>query len=113
MDSLRQDLIYALRRLRSAPGFTLVAVVTLALGIGANGALFSVVNGVLLQPLPYPEPERLVRLAALYEGQRIVLSPANFYDAAATARSFEALAAYDTGGYTLTGHGDPVRLQGA
>jgi predicted permease len=113
MDSLRQDLVYALRRLRSAPGFTLVAVVTLALGIGANGALFSVVNGVLLQPLPYPEPERLVRLAALYEGQRIVLSPANFYDASAAARSFEALAAYDTGGYTLTGHGEPVRLQGA
>jgi predicted permease len=114
VDSIRQDFVYALKRLRSAPGFTLVAVATLALGIGATGALFSVVNGVLLRPLPYPEPEGLVRVAAVYEGRRVaVMSPLNFLDTAAAARSFEHLAAFDQGGYTLTGRGEPVRLDGA
>jgi hypothetical protein len=87
MDTLRQDLAYALRRLRQAPGFTAVAVATLALGIGANGAIFSVVNAVLLRPLPFEEPERLVRLSQTWKGRPSVYSPQNFLDVQAAAES--------------------------
>ena len=113
MDILRQDLAYALRRLRQAPGFTAVAVATLALGIGANGAIFSVVNAVLLRPLPFEEPERLVRVSQTWKGRSTgVYSPQNFLDVEAAARSFESLAAFDSGGVTLTGRGQPSRLEG-
>jgi putative ABC transport system permease protein len=110
MDSFRQDLRYALRRLVKAPGFTIVAVITLALGIGANTAIFSVVNGVLLQPLPYPEPERLVGVYHTTEGHRAVMSGPNFTDVARTARSFENAAAISTGRMILTGEGEPIGL---
>jgi predicted permease len=112
MDTLRQDLAYALRRLRQAPGFTAVAVATLALGIGANGAIFSVVNAVLLRPLPFEEPQRLVRLSQTWKGKPSVYSPQNFLDVQAAAKSFESLAVYDTSGVTLTGRGQPASLTG-
>ncbi len=113
LDSLRQDVSYALRRLRQAPGFTLVAVLTLALGIGATSAIFSIVNAVLLRPLPFPEPERLVEVAQVWKGKPAVYSPQNFLDVEAQAKSFERLAAFDNSGVTLTGNGAATRLEGA
>jgi putative ABC transport system permease protein len=113
MDTLRQDIAYAARRLARAPGFTLVALLTLALGIGANGAIFSVVNAVLLKPLPFAEPDRLVTLSQTWKGTPGPYSPQNFLDVAKSAHSFESLAAFDPGGLTLTGQGTPVRLDGA
>ena len=113
IDAIRQDLSYAVRRLRQAPGFTLVAVATLALGIGATSAIFSVVNAVLLRPLPFPEPDRLVRVAQTWKGRPAVYSPQNFLDVAAQSTSFAVLAAIDTSGVTLTGQGAAARLEGA
>ena len=113
LDSLRQDAAYALRRLRQTPGFTLVAVLTLALGIGATSAIFSIVNAVLLRPLPFPEPERLVEVSQVWKGQPAVYSPQNFLDVEAQAKSFERLAAIDTTGVTLTGNGAAARLEAA
>ncbi len=110
MEHLAQDVFYALRRLVKAPGFTIVAVITLALGIGANTAIFSVVDGVLLQPLPYPESDRLVGVYHTTEGHRAVMSGPNFTDVVHSATSFENAAAISTGRMILTGEGDPIRL---
>ena len=106
----KQDFLYAVRRLVKAPGFTVVAVLTLALGIGANSAIFSVVNGVLLKPLPYPEPDRLVGVYHTTEGHRAVMSGPNFTDVARAATSFESAAAISSGRMILTGEGEPARL---
>jgi len=110
MDHLRQDVLYALRRLIKAPAFSIVAIVTLALGIGANSAIFSVVNGVLLKPLPYPEPDRLVGVYHTTEGRRVVMSGPNFIDVAKSATTFENAAAIATTRTILTGEGEPARL---
>jgi len=110
MDHLRQDVLYALRRLVKAPAFTLVAVATLALGIGANSAIFSVVDGVLLKPLPYPEPDRLVGVYHVADGHRAVMSGPNFTDIAKSATTLEGAAAISTGRAILTGKGEPTRL---
>ena len=110
MDHLKQDIQYAFRRLFKSPGFTLVAVATLALGIGANSAIFSVVNGVLLKPLPYPESDRLVGVYHVTEGQREVMSGPNFIDVTGAAKSLENAAAVNSTDITLTGDGEPVRL---
>jgi putative ABC transport system permease protein len=114
-DSWR-DLRYGARMLLKKPGFTLIAVLTLALGIGANTAIFSVVNAVLLRPLPYAEPERLV---ALWESNtqrpmsRNSISYPNFFDWRAQSQSFERMASYYTIPMDLTGIATPVNLRGA
>ena len=98
IDSLRQDLSYALRSLRKSPGFSTVAILSLALGIGANTTIFTFVNAVLLRPLPYPEPQRLVVLREQPEGslETVNVHPVNFVEWRARARSFEALALVQT-----------------
>jgi putative ABC transport system permease protein len=115
MDSLIQDLRYGLRTLYKSPGFAAVAVVALALGIGASTAIFSVVNAVLLRPLPFPEPERLMLLLSSNPGkgfQRFAVSPADFNDWRAQNHEFEALAAMDGNPYNLTEGTEPERLNG-
>jgi len=113
MNTFLQDLRYGMRMLFKNPGVSAVAIVTLALGIGANAAIFSVVNTVLLRPLPYKDPDRLV---AIWEnvpthGQWRV-SPANFFDWKKQSASFEGMSAYGGSALTLTGVGEPVQLQG-
>jgi putative ABC transport system permease protein len=110
MNQLRQDIHYALRRLFKEPGFTIVAIATLALGIGANSAIFTVVNGVLLKPLPYPESGRLVGVYHMVDGHRAVMSGPNFTDVMKSAGTLENAAAIQTGRAILTGEGEPTRL---
>ncbi|HEV8486185.1 MAG TPA: ABC transporter permease [Blastocatellia bacterium] len=128
MESLWQDLRFGARMLLKKPGFTLIAVVTLALGIGANTAVFSVVNALLVRPLPFREPDRLVWIASsapksagglvAAEGNLsgVTTQVGNFSDWRSMNQSFEDLAAYfaffDYGSYTLTGSGEPERLRG-
>jgi len=110
---LGQDLRYALRTLRGSPGFTAVAILTLGLGIGANTAIFSFVDGVLLKPLPYPEPDRIVRvLEKPPRGERNGISTLNFLDWQKDNAVFEYMAATSGGGATLGGISDPVQLRG-
>jgi putative ABC transport system permease protein len=117
MRTLLQDARYALRTLAKSPGFTLVAVAALALGIGANTAIFSVVKAVLLSPLPYPGPESLVWVREVNPGADILDEPAsapNYNDWRTQARSFEGLAAYADTALTLTGEGvEPERVPAA
>ena len=114
-DDFTQDMRYAMRALRRTPAFTAVAVLTLALGIGANTAIFSVVNGVLLRPLPYREPDRLVRLFTAYRGHgidRYSVSQPEFMDYKSLTQVFENAAAFTGAGLTLTGTGEPERVRG-
>lgn len=108
-----QDLRYALRQLIRSPAFTLVAVVTLALGIGANTAIFSVVNAVLLRPLPYPQSDRLVWLSERGPNfPTMSISYPNFSDWREQQKVFDQIGVYNWGSYNLTGRGQPVRLTG-
>ncbi len=117
MNTLLQDLRYGARMLLKSPGFTVVAVLALALGIGANSAIFSVVNAVLLRPLPFPEPARLVRLGAGSRGEptaRGVFSFPDYKDVQAQAQTLEYVAGYLNSGTVLTGEGEePMRILGA
>jgi len=113
MDALLKDIRYSFRRLLKSPGFTAVVVLTLALGIGANTAIFSVVNAVLLRPLPYREPERLVTLYHFYPSLNALKAPVSttgFRDYRDRTRVFEKVAIESGWGANMTGRGDPERL---
>jgi putative ABC transport system permease protein len=112
VSTLWQDARYAARTLIKNPGFTTVAVLTLGLGIGANAAIFSVVDAVLLQPLPFPEPERLVELSESREGRwrSSSFTHANFWDVRDQNRTLEAVGALRGGSINLTGRDFPERL---
>ena len=112
---LRQDVGYALRMLRRTPGFTAIAVATLALGIGANSAIFSVVHGVLLRSLPFRHAEQLYRVRMLYpDGTAYsALSSPDFMSVREESQVFERLEAYSTATMTLLGAGEPREVRGA
>jgi len=117
LDTLFQDLRFALRMLRKSPGFTAVAVLTLALGIGANASIFSVVYAVLLKALPYPQPDRLVMVyenvnLPSYQNSRNEVTPGNYSDWADQNSVFENMAAYRNRSFNLTGAGEPLRVEG-
>src|SRR6185503_7964756 len=115
MDSIFKDLRFAIRGLVKRPGFTAITLIALALGIGANTAIFSLVNAVVLQPLPFPEPDRLVWVYGNIRnaGNRASVSPADFIDFRNQNKTFEQFAASFTMplALTVTGSGEPERLQ--
>jgi putative ABC transport system permease protein len=113
MGRLAHDLGYGLRQLRKTPVFTAVAVLTLALGIGANTAIFSIVNGVLLQPLPYPRPERIVQVSVTHAGQLEFadFSAREFDFLKRRSESFSFLAAQHSVGFNLTGGAEAIRVR--
>ena len=105
------DMRFGTRQLLKAPGFTIVAVLTLAVGIGATSAIFSVVNGVMLRPLPYPESDRIVRvMEVLPQYGRFAVAPANFLDWRNQNQVFERIATYTTGNDTFIGSEGPERI---
>src|SRR4051794_39002471 len=113
LDDIRRDVTFALRSLRRSPGFTAIAVLCLALGIGANAAIFSVINAVLLRPLPYAEPDRLVRAyetSSSFGGHGSV-SPANFQDWQQQAPDLAHLTAWVAASVSLQGSAQPERIQ--
>jgi len=113
MGGLGQDLHYASRQLRKNPGFAAVAVLTLALAIGANTALFSVVNGVLLNPLPFPQPDQLIALHESkpnFEGGSISYS--NFFDWQKDNHTFASMAIARSNDWSLTGSGEAEQVHG-
>ncbi|HSR49582.1 MAG TPA: ABC transporter permease [Acidobacteriota bacterium] len=113
MSTFWKDLRYGIRVLVKHPGFTLVALLTLAIGIGANSAIFSVVHGVLLKPLPYRQPEQLVQIWSQFPTQdfyQFPISPPEYYDFRERADFLQELGGYANGGVNLTGDGEPLRL---
>jgi putative ABC transport system permease protein len=108
----RHDLVFATRMLRKAPGFTLAAVLATALGIGANTAIFTVVKQVLLQPLPFKDPGRIVSVDEVRGGRGSSISPPNFADWRAQNRTLAALGGYNDNPLTLTAASEAVRLEG-
>jgi predicted permease len=111
IEDAAQDVRYALRQLRSNPGFAMVIGLTLALSIGANSAIFSVIHGVLLKTLPYSEPDRLVRIFLSNSTYpKFPLNPFDFRDFRARNKSFESMAAFTRGDVQLSGSGTPIRV---
>jgi putative ABC transport system permease protein len=114
IETLFRDLRLGARSLRKTPGFTLAAIVILGLGIGVNSAIFTVVNTVVLRPLPFPDADRVMRLwhtpPPMFDSPVFALSPANFVDWQEQSRSFERMAIYRSGRRILTGQGEPAGL---
>src|SRR5215471_1296325 len=103
-----QDLRFALRQMRKNPGFSLVAILTLALAVGANTAIFSAIDALILHPLPYPHPEQIVSLTESLKKFNLIkipVSPAEFHDLRDMSRSFSQVGAVQNGAFTLTGQG--------
>jgi putative ABC transport system permease protein len=116
METFWHDLRYALRMLRKNPGFTAVAVITLALGIGANTAIFSVVNSVLLRPLPFREPNQLVRIYSEFPTMQLKkfwLSPPELLDIQKDSKSWEAIGGWAAGGQNVGTNSEPLRVTSA
>lgn len=115
-DELRQDLRYSVRTLLRSPGYALVTILTLALGIGANTAIFSIVNGVILRPLPYPKPEQLMYLTTQFPSlgfDQFWVSPPEYFEFREINQSFAAVGAYTTGEVNLTAGNRPLRVRSA
>jgi len=113
MESFFEDIRFSVRSLARKPLVASIAILTLALGIGVNAAMFSVIHAAVLSPLPYPEPERLARIYSAFEGRRCCpLSAPNFLDIRARQTSFEDVAAYGNVAVAITGDGEPVRVSG-
>ena len=111
LDTLRQDFRFAFRGLIRQPGFAAVAIATLALGLGASAAIFSVFRAVLLTPLPYAEPDRRVMVWSRWTGfDKTWVSAAEVHDYRTRARQLADVAAWNTGQVNLTGNGDPERV---
>jgi predicted permease len=116
METVFQDIRYGWRMLARNPGFTAIAVVTLAIGIGASTAIFSVVDTVLLRPLPYKQPDRLVVVSETLPGmstEEIGVAAGEYQDYRDRNRSFSQVAAYESDGFNLTGVGQPLRINAA
>jgi putative ABC transport system permease protein len=116
MDSFWNDFKYAVRVMAKRPGFTAIAVITIALGIGANTAIFTVINAVVLRPLPFPDPDKIVILTEnnFAKGwNQFSIAPANFLDWRDQTKSWAEISAFDGKSFNLTGQGEPERLRGA
>ena len=119
LDALWSDTRFALRMLRKNPGFTAVAILTLALGIGATTAVFSVVNAILLKPLPYPNPDKIVMLwwkapisSAQFDADRFPWGKRDFLHFSQSSKAFQSLGAFKSDFFNFAGSGEPVRLDG-
>src|SRR6185503_18045952 len=115
-DTLRQDLRHAVRSLLRVPGFTIVTILTLTLGIGANTAIFSIVNGVILRPLGYEKPEELMYLTTQFPAfgfDQFWVSPPEYFEFREINQSFAAVGAYTTGEVNLTAGDRPMRVRSA
>lgn len=111
MDTLIKDIRYGIRSIAKRPGFTAIAVITLALGIGASTAIFSVVDGVLLRSLPYPQPEEIVQLREVNErGAQVPFTEPNFLDIRARSNTLEGVAQHTSQLTIVTGASEPVRV---
>src|SRR5215470_5139681 len=109
------DLRYAVRLLRKSPLFTVTVILTVAIGIGASTAIFSVVNAILVRPLPFGEPQRLMQVAEKNDALKLTsfgVSALNYLDWKARTKAFDQLSAIGFGTYTLTGRGEPETYTG-